>query len=301
MNNTKCIICNAITNPFMIKDNYSLFKCSECALVFMNPLPEQKFLNNEVYSFESGYQSNKNSDLSKVVPSKKTIDIVNFLIKENRYKNILDIGCSSGEFIHYAKSKGFNVAGVELNKRTAQIAQNNGLRVFNGLLSDAKYQNGEFDVIFLGDVIEHVLSPSDLINECKRVLSSNGIIIVSTPNLDCLWSNITLLFYRYFKIPWSSVTPPYHTFQFSINNIDLFFNNLGFNKISEWFYKPPRLMYELGSLHLLKKYKKSKNILDLLFMIFSFALYSVTYYICYLLNIFLKKDFSHLVIYKKND
>ena len=299
--NDNCHICKSKSSFFMNKDGFVLYRCPSCHLVFMNPLPEQSFLNTDIYSIESGYQSNKAKDLSVTVPVKKTKDILNFLQKINLGKKILDVGCSNGEFLYHAKKSGFESFGVELNKRTADIAVSNGIRVFNGLLQNAGFENNFFDVIFLGDIIEHVLSPRDFIKECNRLIHKNGIIIISTPNLDCLWSRFTLMLFKIFGIPWSSVTPPYHTFQFSENNLDILMSEQGFKKEISWFYKPPRLMYELGSLHLLKKYKNQKTIKNLFFMLYAFSAYSITYLFVVCTGFFRRKDFSMISIYKKNE
>jgi len=283
----------------MNKDGYDLYKCSNCELVYMNPLPLQTFLNKEVYSLESGYQGNKENDLSKTFPNKKTKDILKFLGKNKIKGRILDVGCSNGEFLYHAKKRGFEAYGVELNSRTASIALKNGLNVFKGLLHEARFENDFFDIIFLGDIIEHVLSPRDFLHECKRILKNSGTIIISTPNLDCAWAKTTIFFYKTLGIPCSSVTPPHHTFQFSGKNLDMLMMQTGFIYTNKWFYKQPRLMYELGSLHLLKKYKANKNIKNLVFMIFSFILYTLSYFAVASTRSFRRKDFGMLSIYKK--
>ena len=38
------------------------------------------------------------------------------------------------------------------------------------------------DIIHLGNVIEHVLNPEDLLKKIKNILSSNGILICTFPN-----------------------------------------------------------------------------------------------------------------------
>jgi 2-polyprenyl-3-methyl-5-hydroxy-6-metoxy-1,4-benzoquinol methylase len=295
-----CHICNNETKFFLNKDGYSMFKCDSCGLVYMNPLPEQNFLSNKVYSFESGYQGNKIRDLSKAIPDKKTVDILCHLHKNKVSGKLLDVGCSSGEFIYHAKQRGFDSYGVELNSRTADIGIKNGLNIFKGLLNDAKFKDNFFDVIFLGDIIEHVLSPRDFVNECKRVLKKDGIIIISTPNLDCTWAKTTLCLCKTFGIPCSSLTPPYHTFQFSEGNLDKFMLAEDFSKTSSWFYKPPRLMYELGSIHLLKQFKNRKTLVNLFKMIFGFSIYTLSYIMIVGTRVFRSKDFSMICVYKKS-
>jgi SAM-dependent methyltransferase len=50
----------------------------------------------------------------------------------------------------------------------------------------------EFDVIFCGEVIEHLFSPDALLADLKRLLRRDGLLILSTPNL-AYWANRILL------------------------------------------------------------------------------------------------------------
>ncbi|PIR13745.1 hypothetical protein COV49_01195 [Candidatus Falkowbacteria bacterium CG11_big_fil_rev_8_21_14_0_20_39_10] len=51
----------------------------------------------------------------------------------------------------------------------------------------------KFDVVFCGEVIEHLFSPDHLMNEVKKILNKDGILILSTPNLAYLPNRIMLL------------------------------------------------------------------------------------------------------------
>jgi SAM-dependent methyltransferase len=297
--NPACTICNT-DSPFLLKkDGYDLYKCPSCGLVFVHPQPKSDFLKEKVYSFESGYQSNKKGDFGDHPKDTKTNKIFDILADLEIEGNLLDVGCSSGEFMHYAELEGFTSYGVELNRRTAEVAKSHGLNVFNGYLQDAKYADEFFDVIFLGDVIEHVPSPRDLIAECTRILKKGGVIVISTPNLDCLWSKMTFKLWKWFKIPWSSVTPPYHLFQFSVGNLYRLMRSFGYTDAASFFLRPPRLMYELGSLHLLKRYKEKRTFKNLFFMACAFKMYILLYVVDVLVTPFKMKDFSMVVIYTK--
>ena len=298
-----CTICSTPSPFLMKKDGYDLYRCSACDLVFVSPQPESTFLQDKVYSYESGYQSNKKGDFTDAPKDTKTRKIFEYLTEIHpgtEKKNLLDVGCSSGEFMHYAELQGYSADGVELNRRTVEVARAHGLNVFHGFLKDAEFADDFFDVIFLGDIIEHVNSPQELLSECSRVLKKGGTIVISTPNLDCSWSRTTFVLYKLFKIPWSSVTPPYHLFQFSFENLNRLMIDTGFSKTREFFLKPPRLMYELGSLHLLKAYKQSKKLTDLARLIFACGLYTLFYGFDVILTPLKKKDFSMVVFYKKN-
>jgi SAM-dependent methyltransferase len=80
----------------------------------------------------------------------------------------------------------------------------------------------KIDSINLGDILEHVKAPGEFLDECLRVLSPGGILLISTPNTNSLFPKITRFFYDKFGIMWSHPTPPYHLFDFSDKNLEIF-------------------------------------------------------------------------------
>lgn len=284
----------------MNKDGYDEYLCPKCALSFVYPQPDAEWLRDEVYSLESGYQANKTADLSIEKEGKRYGRVLDFMAKKKPYGKMLDVGCSSGQVMYWAKKRGLECAGVEINKRTADLAAQNGFEVFNGFLEDANYKKKSFDLIFMGDVLEHVNDPRKFIETAKSFLKTDGLMVISTPNVDCFWSRITLLLYKWFRIPWTSATPPYHLSQFSFSNLNMLMSEFDMKCMRAFFLPPPSLKYELGSLHLLKRYKKSRSISDLLYMIFAFIFYAKVYILNLLAHPFLKKDFQMTVVYSSS-
>ncbi len=295
-----CHICNSDSSFFMNKDGYDLYLCSKCDLVFVYPLPSAESLQKKLYSYESGYQSNRVEDLGvrEEYPRFKTVFDYAQKVKPNG--KFLDVGCGNGQSIYWANKRGFKAEGIEVNERTAQYAQKQGLKVFNGFLENANLEKDFFDIVFLGELIEHVTNPRDMILQCRTFLNTNGILIITTPNIDCLWSRTTLLLYKIFKIPWSSVTPPYHLHQFNSSNIDLLVESEGFKKETEWYLRIPPLKYEIGMLHLLKRYKNTRKLKDFIFMLFSYAVYVVVHTFFLVIHPLMKRDFQMIKVYRKN-
>ncbi|MHB0978202.1 MAG: class I SAM-dependent methyltransferase [Minisyncoccota bacterium] len=295
--NHKCLICGGESKFLLKKDGFDEHICPKCGLSFVHPQPEAEWLRDEVYSLESGYQRNKTTDLSIEKENKRYGRMLDYIAERRPEGKLLDVGCSSGQVMYWARKRGLSPSGVEINKRTADMARENGFPVFNGFLADADYPKGDFDLIFLGDVIEHVNNPRKFIEEAKSFLKNDGLLVISTPNVNCFWSKFTLLLYKLFKIPWTSATPPYHLFQFSYENLNILMNEFGFRPEKVFYLPPPSLKYELGSLHLYKRYKQDKNLGNLFFMLFAFGVYTAVYGLNWLKYLLIKKDFQMTVVY----
>lgn len=306
MTNSSCHICASPTHFLMKKDGFDEYICSSCELSFVYPQPSPEWLKDTVYSFESGYQSNQKQDLSTSSLDERTGKAIDFLAEERPKGKLLDVGCSNGKLMYWAKQKGFSCSGVELNKRTADMAASHGFPVHQGFLETAPFEKGSFDVVYLGDVIEHVNSPRDFIKTCVSFLKPDGlpagrqgIIAISTPNVDCFWSKITLWLYTTFGIPWSSATPPHHLFQFSYGNLNMLMNEFKFGPVKSVFTGPHALKYELGMLHLYGAWKKKRTVGSLLFMIFSYAAYTLLFGLHTILKPFLHKRYEMVTIFEQ--
>jgi SAM-dependent methyltransferase len=97
---------------------------------------------------------------------------------------VLDVGCSRGQFVAAAIAAGYRAEGVEPAPRIAEAARAAGLPVTTGLLEDQHYPDASFDALTLFEVIEHLREPLPLLAECRRVLKSGGILLVSTANAE---------------------------------------------------------------------------------------------------------------------
>jgi len=126
---------------------------------------------------------------------------------------ILDIGCGNGAFLACMKSLGWDTVGHEMDTVAAQFAREHfGLTVKEGLLADAGFAAGSFDVVTLSHVIEHVHVPSDLVDQCRQLLKPGGKLIVLTPNIDGIG-------HRVFREAWRGLEPPRHIHCFNVRTL----------------------------------------------------------------------------------
>ena len=113
------------------------------------------------------------------------------LIKKYHSKKVdislLDIGTGSGSFLHYINGQREfeNLSGVEYDNRL--VAQCNA-NVKDGICvqgnAEEFFINKKFDVITSFQVIEHLYDPNSFLNNISEHLRENGILILTTPNLD---------------------------------------------------------------------------------------------------------------------
>jgi SAM-dependent methyltransferase len=292
-----CHICGTASSFLMKKDGFDLYRCPTCDLVFVYPVVPIETLRTEVYSKKSGFQANRAVALESVPENRRSTEVLTYLLQRAPGAKLLDVGTGNGFFMHWAKKRGFAVQGVELNDRLAESAKAQGLDVFNGTLAEAPESMRDYDVIFLGEVIEHVPDPRALVADCKKRLANGGKLVITTPNLDCLWSKSTFKLFQWFGIPWSSCTPPWHLYQFSSANLDRLLAEQGFKMETEWYLPQPPLKYELGSLHLLKRYKQSHSIKDFAYLVFAFGFYIPWWLIVRACEPFLRKNFQMVKVY----
>jgi len=111
---------------------------------------------------------------------------------------ILDIGCGSGALGSFFKhEQQCEVYGIEINE-SAFIEASKKLDLVlkaNVEIIDLPFEVNFFDVIILGDVLEHLISPINTINKLLKVLKPGGKIHITVPNIR-YWRVILDLSFR---------------------------------------------------------------------------------------------------------
>jgi methionine biosynthesis protein MetW len=118
-----------------------------------------------------------------------------YILKEiGRGRRVLDLGCLGGLISKLIKDQNNEVYGVEVNPRAATRAQDRGIRVKVFDLNDGiPFEDGYFDVVNAGEVVESIYDTKFLFEEINRVLKPGGILLFSTPNLNSLSNRLKIL------------------------------------------------------------------------------------------------------------
>ncbi len=116
-------------------------------------------------------------------------------------QRLLDVGCGNGDFLRLANQLGWLVSGVDFDPHAVQASRVDGLDVRLGGLERLTGQEGQFDVITLSHVIEHVHDPRDLLRGCQALLKKGGLIWIDTPNLESQGYKLFGAFWRGLEVP----------------------------------------------------------------------------------------------------
>lgn len=100
-------------------------------------------------------------------------------------RRILDVGCGAAGFSGTLKRlRQAEVWGVELNEAASKLARERLDKVFHAPFGpELDLPKNYFDCITFNDVLEHILDPVATLQLAKSLLSDNGVIVASIPNI----------------------------------------------------------------------------------------------------------------------
>lgn len=206
---------------------FKIVQCRKCDFLFTNPRPSAKEAGK--YYESENYISHSNTN--KGLVNKLYHWIRNFTLKQKvnwispykQSKEILDIGCGNGHFLKACQNAGWNVSGMELDKKTAEQAEKNtGVKIANHLKEiDRTHQ---FQIISLWHVLEHVYELDEYFAFFKANLKLSGKLLLALPNPKSHDA-------EKFKSFWAAYDVPRHIHHFTPKTIELLANKHGFKLV----------------------------------------------------------------------
>ena len=175
--------------------DFNYYKCKKCHLIFLNPVPPDlgRYYPKTYHHIPNEKDFLKNNSLIE----QYKIDIIkNF----KSHGNLLEIGSSLGTFLYLASREGFNVSTIEMDKYCCEfISKNIRANVVNSNdILKALENLGNFDVICLWHVLEHLIDGLKILELIVSKLNKGGCLVLATPNpksfqfkiMNRLWPHI---------------------------------------------------------------------------------------------------------------
>jgi 2-polyprenyl-3-methyl-5-hydroxy-6-metoxy-1,4-benzoquinol methylase len=249
---------------FCAPGKWQIYKCKECGSAYLDPRPTPEtigaaYANYYTHSSESfarmnvfrrlrravvnGYRNRKYGTsespslswgywLARLLPGQRAIvdAMMRHLPRAKPNNILLDIGCGNGDFLARAKDCGWDVEGVEVDPKAAEVARARGLDVYVGSVDVVRDLYERFDGITLCNVIEHVHDPVALLGECYKLLKPGGWIWIETPNIESLGN-------KRFGENWRGLEPPRHLVIFNRSSLQRLLQVAGFQAIVDMPYR----------------------------------------------------------------
>lgn len=195
---TQCIICGGEQWAFLRQGRdwlrpddevkFKLSRCISCGHVMQTPPPSNAELR-EAYSEDYVHYrpawEEPGWPFWKILRELTTRRRIARLKDYGRGRKLLEIGSGAGDFLYAAHQAGWEVRAVEYNEKSAEaLREGLGLDVRTGELRPGLWNEGEFDVVALWNVLEHVPDPLDTLLTATSYLKPGGSLFLQFPTHD---------------------------------------------------------------------------------------------------------------------
>lgn len=176
----------------LVLNDYQLVLCKNSFIFHFGERTFSFLANESMVSSSSFYQANKLHYMEKwnINPDYSCHcrrELIDFIQEQDKFKpiKVLEIGCACGATLLGIKNQFPNASlyGIELDEHTADFASHIAKVVQgNAETLDAPFPVS-FDYIIMGDILEHLVHPENLLKKIKNWLSPKGVILTSIPNI----------------------------------------------------------------------------------------------------------------------
>lgn len=232
-----CNLCNAGTSQYLFTTGgWRLETCDGCGLVRVDPMPTPEQVA-QFYAPTAGYQLARLGGPTRYTRwehrrSERLASITGTPPRPGA--RLLDVGCSTGDYLSRARALGWIVQGIDLAKHLAVFARlKRGIPVEHGDVRDVldRFEPESFNAITLWDVIEHLPKPLETMRDLHRVLEPGGTLCLATPNLTGWVPRFHWRVLRPMTGVWPHPEPPLHLHQFARSTVARLFAAAGFDDV----------------------------------------------------------------------
>jgi len=108
-------------------------------------------------------------------------------IRGDKKGSMLDVGCGEGHNIAFFREIGWTVRGLDFSSYGVKSQHPDCLDFLvtgdiNELLEEEQIQGNSYDVIWLQNVLEHVVDPLKLFKDISSLVADDGLAIITVPN-----------------------------------------------------------------------------------------------------------------------
>lgn len=204
------------------RETFNIVECISCGFKFINPRPAAEKLG--AYYISEEYVSHSNTkkgfinSIYQVVRKYTMLKKLKLISEFYKTGKILDIGCGTGDFLKTVKEAKWETIGIEPSPDARKMAIENYALDVREEAEIKILEKETFDIITMWHVLEHVPELNERIEDLKRLIKPNGVIIIAVPNCTSLDAKI-------YSENWAAYDVPRHLYHFSPTDIETVFKN----------------------------------------------------------------------------
>jgi SAM-dependent methyltransferase len=144
-------------------------------------------------------------------------------------RRVLELGAAAGHVTRALVAQHCGVTSIEYDPKAACDLEGVADHIIVGDLNSPGVFNDlrpEFDVVLAGDVLEHLVSPQDVLSRAVRLLRPGGQVVVSLPHVGHVDLRLSLMQGRWDYRPWGLLDGTHLRF-FTLEGIQGLVRNAG--------------------------------------------------------------------------
>jgi glycosyltransferase involved in cell wall biosynthesis len=166
------------------------FNCVRSALRYR--LHKARLLYEPKFDVKTDYHIYKKAD-----PYSSHAQIIRW-IEQERPEDVLEVGTATGYLTADMKKAGCRVTGVEQDSEMADIAREYCHKMLVGDIETLDIEDmAHYDAVLLGDVLERVRDPREVLQKVSGLLKPGGKVLLSLPNTANIWIRLNSLLGRF--------------------------------------------------------------------------------------------------------
>jgi SAM-dependent methyltransferase len=201
-------------------ESFPIFECPSCGLLstdFPQDLSNDRYPDDYYRRFDSHAAQGSRTRLHQ--------ERLSNLQRFKSGKRILDVGCGDGSFLTALEEAGWEAVGTEVNAGIVESLRKQGKQVFHGELCAVRFPQNSFDFITYFGSFEHVKSPLQELQQVKRILKQDGLVLFNVTNANSLEA-------KFFGPNWFGLEVPRHYYNYTLGALSLLLRLKGFRELT---------------------------------------------------------------------
>jgi SAM-dependent methyltransferase len=231
---TSCPVCDSQAfQPFqqcedftVSHETFKLIVCEGCSFLITSPRPDEtnlpKYYQSINYISHSKDSSTIFDKLYRLIRDFAIDWKINLIRKYHPHHiSILDLGAGTGSFLKQCHKKGWTITGVEPSQQARSIANE---ELSNSVKKDLNETTGQFQVITLWHVLEHIPNLDEILSQLKSKLTTDGTMFIAVPNHKSADAH-------HYRNYWAGYDVPRHLWHFNQSVIKKLIGKYGFKLV----------------------------------------------------------------------